>query len=190
MLPLAQPGLTVPAVAGRGLNEWLGHTRRTRGLPTQLNQLKLLLTEHAALELLEPEAGVQSERGCVLGSRLHREALCPVLCNELGHERVRDSAALMSGQHNQRVDIQADAARARRKAQGSNQALTLVHATVGLARPGNVLDGSVQGMELADAKQNRFLGVRRNLDGVNRPCNCFEGLIEVQDAVHSRLGVA
>ena len=24
MLPLAQAGLTVPAVAGRGLNEWLG----------------------------------------------------------------------------------------------------------------------------------------------------------------------
>ena len=27
MLPLAQPGLTVPAVAGRGLNEWLGNAR-------------------------------------------------------------------------------------------------------------------------------------------------------------------
>ena len=190
MLPLALPGLTRLAVAGRGLNEWLGYTRRTLGLPAQLNQLKLLLTEHAALELLEPEAGVQGERGCVFGTRLHREVLRPMLCNELCHERVRDSTALIPGQDNQRVDVQADAARARRKAQGSNQALILVHATVGLARPGNVLDGSVQRREVADAKQRRFLRVRRDLDGVNRSSNRVRGLIKAQDAGHSGFGVA
>ena len=31
MLPLTQPGLTVPAVAGRGLNEWLGRAERSNG---------------------------------------------------------------------------------------------------------------------------------------------------------------
>ena len=33
MLPLAQARLTAPAVAGRGLNEWLGHTGALRTLP-------------------------------------------------------------------------------------------------------------------------------------------------------------
>jgi len=45
MVVLAPARLTVPAVASRGLSEWLGHTRRTRGLPAELNQLKLLLAE-------------------------------------------------------------------------------------------------------------------------------------------------
>jgi len=39
MLPLAQPGLTVPAVAGRGLNEWLGRTAPRRSY-SHLNQLE------------------------------------------------------------------------------------------------------------------------------------------------------